>query len=244
MRLAILLLLSLCARGPYVLAQQVKVGVSAGLVRSFIYPQGFSTSSPYDFVQAHGQWGYLVAAKAQRAISRTTALEASVRLVRTPATYNLLLVVPEAFQVMHRWSARRRTYQLSTGVSHRVTERCPQVRVFGGLFTGVETQRWQIMSTGVAAYQGGGFDLTLEELEYATPAKLVWLAGAEAGVGLRVLARADLNLRYNYHFTPTAGTAYSSLLLYSDPPGSPRRSTGTIKGRATFAAAEIVIWIN
>jgi len=152
--------------------------------------------------------------------------------------------VPEAFQVTHSWSALRRNYQLYTGVSHRLTEHAPQLRVFGGVFTGVETQRWQFVSTGVSAYRGGGFDIAIEELQYTTRSKLGWVAGAEAGFGLRVWARADLNLRYNYSFTPTAGIDYSSLLTYSDPPGSPRSTTGTIKARPTFAAAEVVIWIN
>jgi len=244
MRLAILLLLSVCSSGPFALAQQVKVGVSAGLVRSFVYPQSFSTTSGSDYVHAQGQWGYLATLQAQRPIGRKTALDASVRFVRAPATYDLLLVVSDAFQVTHRWSAVRHNYQFYTGVSHGLTNRALQLRVFGGVVTGLETQRWQLASTRVSTYRGGGYDITLEKLQYTTHPNLVWVAGAEAGLGLRLLKRADLNLRYSYHFTPTSRTDYSSQLTYSDPPGSPRSSTGTIKARATFAAAEVVVWLN
>lgn len=244
MRLAILLLLGFCSSGSFALAQQVKVGVSAGVVRSFVYPQSCSTTNRYDYIHAQGEWGYLAMLQAQRPIGRKTAFDVGVRFVRTPTTYDLFLVVPEAFQVTHHWSATRRNYQLYTGVSHILAGHAQQLRIFGGGFAGVETQRLQLRSTSVSTYRSSGYDITVEELQYATHPKPVWVAGAEAGFGLRLFERADLNLRYSYYFTPTAGTDYSSLLTYTGAPGSPRSSTGTIKGRATSAAAEVVVWIN
>lgn len=225
-------------------AQKIKFGVSAGLVRSFVYPQNFSTKGRNDYTHAEGQIGYMLGGHATRMIGAKTALDVGARFLSTPTYYDVALVVPNAFQVTHAWKAERRSYRLYSGLSQVVWARGnKQVRLFGGLLAGVERQRLQFESTSFSFYETYANNISVK-FDYHAPDEVTWLFGAEAGFGLRLFDGVDLNLRYNYNFTPTAGINYVSTIGYDGPPGSPRTSTGEIKGRPTFAAAELVIWFN
>lgn len=223
----------------------LKWGVSAGPVRSFVYPQNLSTQGRYDLVRAEGQWGYELGAHAARALGPKTALDVGVRLLAASTFYDLRTIVPTSFKVTHTWLAARRNYRLYTGLSQVLAVRGNKAwRVFGGLVAGVETQQLRYESTGVSFYDGPPAQTLAVAFDYQEPPARAWGVGAEAGAGLRLYGGVDLNLRYNYNFTRTAPIAYTSSLVYTGPPGSPQESTGVIQGRPVFASAELVIWFN
>jgi hypothetical protein len=226
------------------LAQRTKFGVSAGLVRSFVYPQGFSTKGRNDFVHAEGRLGYMLGLNAELPLESKTALNADLRFLRTDTFYDVVAVVPTSFQVAYTWQAERFSYRLSVGLSRVLLERGDkQFRVFGGFLAGVERQRLQFDNAAVSFYDGPVSNLSVA-FDYTAPNPTVWSAGPEAGVGLRLYKGVDFNLRYNYNFTPTAPIRYASTLTYNGPAGSPRQTTGTVKGRPVFAAAELVVWFR
>jgi hypothetical protein len=228
---------------PAATAQHLKYGVSAGLVRSFVYPQGFSTKPQHDFVHAEGQWGYQVGAHTEHPLGPKTAVDVGVRFLSTTTYYDVAAVVPVSFRVKYMWRAARQNYRLYTGLSQVLVARgTKELRVFGGLVAGLETQQLHYESTEVSFYEPGVSQLAIN-FDYQAPER-AWVAGAEAGVGLRLYHGVDLNLRYNYNITRTAPIAYTSDVAYTGPAGSPRNTTGVIKGRPTFAAAELVIWFN
>ncbi|OWP61923.1 hypothetical protein CDA63_16900 [Hymenobacter amundsenii] len=228
---------------PSATAQQIKYGVSAGLVRSFVYPQGFSTKPQYDYVRAEGQWGYQVGAHAEHALGPKTAVDAGLRFLSTATRYDLFAVVPTAFQVTYMWRAARQHYRFSTGLTQVLAARgTKELRVFGGLATGLEVQQLQYEGTAFSMYNLQANDLSVT-FDYQEPER-AWVAGLEAGAGLRLYHGVDLNLRYTYNFTPTAPIAYTSAIAYTGAAGSPRNTTGVVRGRPTFAAAELVIWFN
>ena len=225
-------------------AQKVKFGASAALTRSFVYPQNFSTKGRYDYVKAEGGLGYQLGLYAEHAIGPKTAVDVGIRFLRSPTSYDVTLVVPNSFAITHTWEAKRQNYRLYSGLSHVVLARGnKKLRVFGGLLAGVEQQEVRIGPTGVSFYENPPSTLAVD-LDYfsSNDAKFLW--GAEAGVGLRLFNGVDLNLRYNYNFTSTIPIDYISTIVYNGPPGSPRQSSGSIKGRPLFAAAELVIWFN
>ncbi|GAB2708874.1 hypothetical protein GCM10027272_23760 [Hymenobacter frigidus] len=228
---------------PAAMAQRLKYGVSAGLVRSFVYPQGFSTKPQFDYVRAEGQWGYQVGAHAEHALGPKTAVDAGVQFLSTATRYDLFAVVPTAFQVKYMWRAARQHYRVSTGLTQVLAARgTKELRVFGGLAAGLEVQQLQYEGTAFSVYDLRSNDLSVT-FDYQEPAR-AWVAGAEAGAGLRLYHGVDLNLRYTYNFTRTAPIAYTSAITYTGAAGSPRNTTGVVRGRPTFAAAELVIWFN
>jgi len=226
-------------------AQKTRFGVSAGLVRSFVYPQGFSTKGRFDYVQAEGQFGYMLGLNAERRLGDKTALNFDLRFLRTKTLYDVIAVVPTSFQVKYNWQADRLSYRLATGISQVLIARGEkQLRVFGGILVGLEQQRLQFDNVEVSFYDTPASNISIN-FDYSQPNKSAWMVGPEIGFGLRLYDGIDLNLRYNYNFTPTAPIQYTSEIIYSGPAtGSPRLTTGTVKGRPTFAKAELVIWFN
>lgn len=229
---------------PPAMAQHVKWGLSAGLVRSFVYPQNFSTKGRYDYVHADGQFGYQLGAHAEHSVGPKTAVDVGIRFLSTTTFYDVVAVVPTSFQVTHTWRAARQNYRLYAGLSQVLMARgTKELRVFGGVVAGLEAQRLQFESTGVSFYEVPANNLVVT-FDYQRPPEQAWVAGVEAGMGLRLYHGVDLNMRYNYNFTRTAPIAYTSTIAYTGPAGSPQNSTGVIKGRPTFATAELVIWFN
>ena len=229
---------------PAATAQRLKYGVSAGLVRSFVYPQNFSTKARYDYVHAEGQWGYELGAHVEHAVGPKTAVDVGARFLSTTTFYDVMAVVPASFQVTYLWRAARQNYRLYTGLSQVLVARgTKEVRVFGGLVAGVETQQLQFDRAAVSFYEVGANTLVVS-FDYRAPPERTFVAGAEAGAGLRLYHGVDLNVRYNYNFTRTPPIAYTSDVAYTGPAGSPRNTTGVITGRPTFAMAELVIWFN
>jgi hypothetical protein len=235
---------------PYSFAQGVKVGVSAGPVRSFVYPRNHSSKGPRDLVHAEGQLGYMVNTRAERALTPKTSLEAGVRFLRTATYYDVALLAPRSsptpvsFETTHTWRALRHTYALSTGLSHSlVTQGNKKLRVFAGLLAGFEMQRVQLDRTEFTFYDNAVSNIAVD-FDYTAQYRPAWLCGAEAGFGLRLFDGVDLNLRYNYNFTKTPPITYEATIAYDGAPGSPRQSVGTLRGRPTYALAELVVWFN
>ena len=242
----VLLLVLVVCWAPQAGAQppRLKVGVAAGPVRSFVYPRRFSQKGRYDYVQADGQLGYQLSLQAEKPLAPRLAYQASVRFVRTPTYYDVILVVPAAFALTRTWLAQRQAYGLYQGVAYTVRARGQQQwRVLGGLLAGVETQRLQLDRPVFAAYNASPGGVS-EAFTYTSPRQPIWLIGAELGVGVRFANWVDLNGAYTYGLTRTAAITYASSLTYEGAPGSPRVSSGTLTGRPTFARAELVFWFE
>ncbi|MGY2133721.1 hypothetical protein ACW9KT_15945 [Hymenobacter sp. HD11105] len=225
----------------YSIAQQVKVGVSAGLVRSFVYVRNHSTKGVRDYVYAEGQLGYMLNAKAERALTPKTSLDVGLRFLRTSTYYDVALLAPvfnrtpASFETIHTWRAVRHTYALSTGLSRAVWKRGnKKVRVFAGFLAGLETQRLQLDRTEFTFYDNAVSNIAVD-FDYSAQQRPAWLCGAEAGFGLRLFDGVDLNLRYNYDFTKTPTITYNSVITYDGAADSPRQSVGRIRGRPTCA---------
>lgn len=224
--------------------QQLKLGVSAGFVRSFVYPQGFSTKGRYDYVHAEGQPGYMAGLQVEKPLAPKLAYNFSARFLSTSTYYDVDLLVPEVFGITHLWRAKRRSYRFYNGASYTLLERgSKKWRIFGGLLAGVETQQLQADRVDFSFYDVRARTIILD-FDYTDSRKPVWLIGAELGLGVRLYNGVDLNLSYNHNFTRTADIRYTSTIRYDGAPGSPRASTGTIKGRPNFAAAELVVWFK
>lgn len=224
--------------------QPLKLGMSAGLIRSFVYPQNVSTKGRYDYVHAEGQLGYMISVQAEKPLVPKLAYNFGVRFLSTPTYYDVALLVPDEFLITHLWRAERRNYRLYNGVSYTLLERRNKKwRVFGGLLAGVETQRLQLDRTKFSFYNIGANNIAVD-FDYASSREPVWLIGAELGLGVRLYNGVDINFSYNHNFTRTTDIRYTSTIRYDGPPGSPRASTGTLRGRPNFAAAELVIWFK
>ena len=240
--LALILLLSMnvCDAA----AQKIKFGVSAGLVKSFVYAQNFSTKGRYDYVKAEGQFGYQIGLQAEYPLGHKTAVGAGLRFLSLPTYYEVIFVVPTAFAVTHTWQAKRQNYRLYSSLSHVILERGnKKVQVFGGLLAGLERQQLQLDRTAFAFYETYANNLTVN-FTYSASSEPKFLWGAEAGFGLRLFDGVDLNMRYNYNFTTTPQIDYTSTIEYNGPPGSPRQSAGSIEGRPVFVATDLIIWFN
>jgi len=222
----------------------LKLGLSAGPVRSFVYPRRFSQKGRYDYVHAEGQLGYQLSLQAEKPLAPCLAYQASARFMRTATYYDVILVVPEAFALTRTWRAQRQAYSLYQGVAYTLLARGQQQwRVLGGLLAGVETQRLQLDRPVFAAYNASPGGVS-EAFTYTSSRQPVWLIGAELGVGVRLASWVDLNGAYTYGATRTAAITYASSLTYEGAPGSPRVSRGTLRGRPTFARAELVFWFE
>ncbi|GAA3944025.1 hypothetical protein [Hymenobacter algoricola] len=242
-----ILLSLICALWVYNSAAQqrkLKLGISAGLVRSFVYPQNFSTKGRDDYVHAEGQIGYMLSLHVEKPLTSRIAYNFGARFLSTPTYYDVALLVPNAFLVTHTWRAERRNYRFYNGLSYTILERGNRkLRTFGGLLAGVETQRIQIDHTKFSFYETYANNLAVN-FDYTSSMEPIWLMGTELGLGVRLFNGVDLSLLYNYNFTHTPKINYTSTISYEGPPGSPRTSTGTLTGRPNFAAAELVIWFN
>lgn len=241
------LLSLICVLCVYTVAAQqhkLKLGVSAGLVRSFVYPQNFSTKGHDDYVHAEGQIGYMLSLYVEKPLNSRIAYNFGTRFLSTPTYYDVALLVPNAFLVTHTWRAERRNYRLYNGLSYTVLERgSKKLRLLGGLLAGVETQRIQLDHTKFSFYETYANNLSVN-FDYTNSRDPIWLVGAELGLGVRLFNGVDLSLLYNHNFTRTPEINYTSTISYEGPPGSPRKSTGTVIGRPNFATAELVIWFN
>lgn len=234
----------------YSIAQQIKVGVSAGLVRSFVYVRNHSTKGVRDYVHAEGQLGYMLNVKAERTVTPKTSLDIGLRFLSTATYYDVAQLAPisyptpASFSTAHTWRAVRYTYGLYTGLSHALWKRDnKKVRVFAGFLAGLETQRLQLDRTEFTFYDNSVRNIAVD-FDYSAQHRPAWLVGAEAGFGLRLFDGVDLNLRYNYNFTKTPTITYDSMITYDGAADSPRQSVGRIRGRPTYALGELVVWFN
>ena len=240
-----LLAISILVFAHNAVAQKIGFGVSAGLIHSFVYPQNFSTKDRFDYVHAEGRYGYMLGLNAERRLGAKTALNADLRFLRATTFYDVAAVVPTSFKVAYNWQADRLSYRVSAGISRVVLARGDkQLRVFGGILAGLEYQRLRFDNVEVSFYDTPVSNLSIN-FDYSHRNKASLLVGPEIGFGLRLYDGVDLNLRYNYNLTLTAPIQYSSEIIYSGPAtGSPRVTQGTVRGRPTFAAAELVIWLT